>query len=939
MRKFLIGCLLLISTFSFAQSTTVVISQVYGGGGGSTGTYLFDYVELHNVSASAQSLSGMSLQYGSSTGNFGSSATNIYAFPGTTSIPAGGYLLVQLSSTGTAGSALPVTPDLVTTNLSMSGSSGKVALANQTAALACGATATPCSLPATTIIDLVAYGASNNGEGNTTVNNGTALTTTQGSVRKNNGCTETNNNNADFDVVTAPVPRNAASAIFSCVAATPTLTATTLTAFGDQCINTTTGPNSFTLTGANLSNGNISIAALTGFTYAATATGTYTSTLTIPNSGGALSQDVFVKFTPTAVQSYNGNISISGGGLATPLLVAASGAGINTLPAVSTGTASGITQVAATLAGSVLSNGCATVTAYGIEYSTTNGFANGAGTQVSSSNISSGAYTASLTALNSGTTYYYKSYATSAAGTAYGTQQSFTTSSPNPVLSATALTAFGNACISSTAGPNSFTITGTNLTTANVDIAALTGYTYSSTSGGTYTSTLSIPQSGGSFSQQVFVKFNPAAVQAYAGNIVVSGGGAAASVTVAASGTGVNTMPTVSTGASSGVTGTLGTLAGSISANGCSGVTAYGIEYSTTNGFSNGAGTRVASSNLSSGTFSAALSGLTASTTYYYKAYATNSGGTAYGAQQSFTTTAPPAPVMSVTALAPFGNACVGSFAGPASFTITGNNLTNALITVGPLSGYTFSQTSTGTFSDVIGILQAGGTQSFTVYVRFVPTAVQTYAGNIPVYGGGASTAGVAASGSGVNNPASVTTGSASAITTTQAAIAGSYANDGCTTVTGYGIEYSSVNGFTNGTGTRLPASGAVSGSFQVTISGLVQGATYYYKAYATTAGAINYGVQRSFTAASIASGFHVFPSPAQRGTTVRVTKAGLAPGNYTMLLLNLSGQSVWQQQFQVQGNYINQTILLPATMPFGIYKVVLANYAQKLDVIDLVIQ
>ena len=57
-----------------------------------------------------------------------------------------------------------------------------------------------------------------------------------------------------------------------------------------------------------------------------------------------------------------------------------------------------------------------------------------------------------------------------------------------------------------------------------------------------------------------------------------------------------------------------------------------------TNGFANGTGTQAPSSNLSAGNFSSAISSLTASTTYYYHAYATNAGGTSYGAQQSFTT-------------------------------------------------------------------------------------------------------------------------------------------------------------------------------------------------------------------------------------------------------------------------------------------------------------
>ena len=40
-------------------STTLVISQAYGGGGGTTGTYIADYVEIKNISTSPQSLGGL----------------------------------------------------------------------------------------------------------------------------------------------------------------------------------------------------------------------------------------------------------------------------------------------------------------------------------------------------------------------------------------------------------------------------------------------------------------------------------------------------------------------------------------------------------------------------------------------------------------------------------------------------------------------------------------------------------------------------------------------------------------------------------------------------------------------------------------------------------------------------------------------------------------
>jgi len=207
-----------VSDLTPQASTTIVFSQVYGGGGGSTGTYLHDYVELKNISSSSQSLSGLSLMYGSSTGQFGSSASNILALPSVTLNP-GQYYLVELSTAGTGGAALPVTPDLASTNLSMAAGSGKVALVTSSfTANTCGATATPCALPNAGIIDLVSWGASNNAEGGTTVNNGVALASTQGSVRKSLGCQDTDNNNADFDVVTAPVPRNSSSPASPCSA-------------------------------------------------------------------------------------------------------------------------------------------------------------------------------------------------------------------------------------------------------------------------------------------------------------------------------------------------------------------------------------------------------------------------------------------------------------------------------------------------------------------------------------------------------------------------------------------------------------------------------------------------------------------------------------------------------------------------------------------------
>lgn len=718
----------------------------------------------------------------------------------------------------------------------------------------------------------------------------------------------------------------------------PALAATTLAGFGNVCINTSAGPSSFTITGTNLTTADVTVAALPGFTYSTTSGGSYTSGLTLTQAGGPYSQEIFVKFDPAAVQSYNGNIAIAGGGVTVPVNVAAAGAGVNTAAAVTTGGASAITMTSATAAGTISAVGCSPVTAYGIEYSTTSGFPNGTGTAVASGNLAGGNFSADLMGLTSGTTYYYKAFATNGGGTGYGSEQSFTTATPNPTISTTALTIFGNVCINTTAGPNSFTITGTNLATSDITVGPLTGYTFSTTAAGTYTASLTLNQPGGSYTQEIFVKFTPTALISYSGSIPVDGGGISSPVGVQTIGNGINATPGVLTGAASGITTTTATLAATITSNGCSAITAYGIEYSTTSGFPNGTGTSVASTNLAGGNFSAAVSGLTASTTYYYKGYATNNGGTSYGAEQTFTTAAPPPPVLSATALAGFGSFCINNTGGPNSFTLSGANLSSADVTVGPLAGYSFASTANGAYAATLTLSAASVTAGQTVYVKFTPVNVQGYNGNIPVSGGGASSINVAVTGAGLNNSPSVTTGAASNITTSAAQLSGNITDPGCSNVTAYGIEYSGINGFVNGSGTSVPANNLTSGAFSVIVNGLVQGATYYYKAFAVNSGGKVYGSQETFTVASIPAGFRIFPVPVERGNELYFSMTDLTPGYYGMLFFNSAGELVYQKNINIQSNFINQSLTVPGTMTPGVYRVQLVNTTKLLATRSIVV-
>ncbi len=490
-----------------------------------------------------------------------------------------------------------------------------------------------------------------------------------------------------------------------------------------------------------------------------------------------------------------------------------------------------------------------------------------------------------------------------------------------PALSATVLAAFGNICVNTTVGPNSFTLSGSNLTSANITVGPLSGFSFSTASGGTYTASLSLTQPGGTYSQAIFVKFTPSAVQSYNGNIPVGGGGAT-SINVAASGAGANNPPLVTTGTASAITTTTATAAGTISSTGCTAITLYGIEYSTTNGFANGTGTQTASTNLSAGAFSSNLTGLLPSTTYYYKAYATNTGGTSYGTQQSFATLSP---VLSATAITAFGT-CINTTAGPYSFTLTGTNLLAGNITVGPLAGYTFSTSATGTYTASLSLSQTGGAYSQVIYVKFTPVAPVSYNGNIPVSGGGATAIVVAVSGTALNIPATVSTRTATVLSANAATLYADVLAIGCSALTEYGFEYSSISGFTNGYGTKVAASNLGGAAFSITANGLVQSGTYYYKAYVVNNGGISYGTEKTFKTKAIPAGLIIYSSPINRGGNIHYTLDNVKPGHYAARIYNSTGQLVFQRDIIMQVNFIDDNFTIPAKLGVGRYVLQITN-------------
>jgi predicted extracellular nuclease len=185
-------------------SSTIVISQVYGGGGNAGATLKQDFIELFNRGTAPVNVTGWSVQYASSAGTSWQKTT----LSGT--IQPGRYYLVG-EALGAGGSVDLPTPD-ATGSIAMSATAGKVALRSNDITI--GAVSCPTADAET--VDFVGYGAAANCSETAPT---ATLSNTTAALRGAEGCTETDNNSTDF-AVGAPNPRNSAAPTHSCAADT-----------------------------------------------------------------------------------------------------------------------------------------------------------------------------------------------------------------------------------------------------------------------------------------------------------------------------------------------------------------------------------------------------------------------------------------------------------------------------------------------------------------------------------------------------------------------------------------------------------------------------------------------------------------------------------------------------------------------------------------------
>jgi Lamin Tail Domain len=185
----------ILISFNCLAANPVRIYEIYGGGGNGSATYNEDFIVLYNDAFAPVVMDGWSLQYAPS-GSVNGTAWDQLNITSLT-IPAKGFILISIATTGTVGIGFPLPADLFW-NLGSGGiaqGAGKIALMpNQTNITT--------SVPPAGAIDFVGYGTTAN------ASEGSAAPTpsaTQGIVRKNDGL-DSDNNATDFVLTGSAAP-------------------------------------------------------------------------------------------------------------------------------------------------------------------------------------------------------------------------------------------------------------------------------------------------------------------------------------------------------------------------------------------------------------------------------------------------------------------------------------------------------------------------------------------------------------------------------------------------------------------------------------------------------------------------------------------------------------------------------------------------------------
>lgn len=485
------------------------------------------------------------------------------------------------------------------------------------------------------------------------------------------------------------------------------------------------------------------------------------------------------------------------------------------LPTISTSVSSNITSISAMSGGSITNDGGVAITARGVCWNTNQNPT--ISDNKTSDGTSSGSFTSSITGLTPGITYYVRAYATNIVGTAYGNQVSFTTTSVLPVL--TTIDILSVSSTSATSGGIISSDGGAGVTERGVcwntspNPTITNNKTVNGTGIGIYTSSITNLIPGTTYY-----------LRAYATNITGTSYGNEITFNTS------TTLPIVTTTTASDITATTANSGGSITSDGGLTITARGVCWNTSQNPTitdskslNGEGT---------GSYASPISGLLPNTTYYLRAFATNSAGTSYGNQISFKTLVT-TPTITTTTISEI----------TATTASSGGNVTNDGGQIVSARGicWSTSQNPTTLNSKTIN---GSGTGNFTSSITGLTPGTVYYVRSYATNPSGTSY-GNQLEFSTIFTAPTLATNEATAISSTSANVSGNITQDGGKTVTARGICWSTTsnptisdNKTTNGTGT---------GVYLGSISGLTPNVTYYARAYATNSIGTQYGTQVTF--------------------------------------------------------------------------------------------
>ncbi len=310
--------------------------------------------------------------------------------------------------------------------------------------------------------------------------------------------------------------------------------------------------------------------------------------------------------------------------LGTALLVAAAAHGASlAAPTAITGAVSAIGGTSATLNGTVNPDGSATD--WWFEFGTSTAYGSKTTTTAAGSGTANVAVSKGLTALSAATTYHYRLVAKNSSGTTNGSDGIFTTASA-PVAVTGAASGVGptGATVGGTVNPNG------QPTNWYVEYGTTTGYgsKTATTDAGSGTSSKSVSAALTGLTAGKTYHFRLVATS----DAGTTTGSDASFVTAE--------PPAVTTSAASSVGSTSATLNGKVDPNGRS--TTYLFEWGTTTSYGSKTSSSSAGSGTSAVTATKGISGLKPGTTYHFRIVATSDAGTTKGADQAFTTQAPP---------------------------------------------------------------------------------------------------------------------------------------------------------------------------------------------------------------------------------------------------------------------------------------------------------